>query len=108
MEVESQRPRAREDTISALNEAIEGLKTSSFAPAKTVLGSVTALLTFIRVCLTLLQRSAPGSHTASRTRRRMNWIMSNLGCFALTSPERSTKRQMERNRTSSVSPCMMR
>ena len=52
MEAESQRPKSREDTILALNEAIEGLNTvgtSSFAPAKAVFDSVTILLTFIRV-----------------------------------------------------------
>jgi len=56
MEAESQRPKRREDTISTLNKAIEGLKpvgTSSFAPAKAVFGSVSALLTFIRVCFLL-------------------------------------------------------
>jgi len=53
MEAESQRPKRREDTISALNEAIEALntvETSSLAPAKAVFDSATVLLTFIRVC----------------------------------------------------------
>jgi len=52
-QVESQRPKGRKDAMSALNAAIEALspvKTSSFPPAKAVFGSVTVLLTFIRVC----------------------------------------------------------
>ena len=52
MEAESQRPKRRGDTISALNEAIEALnplKISSFPPAKAVFGSATVLLTLIRV-----------------------------------------------------------
>ena len=52
MEAESQRPKRREDAISALNEAIEALnpvKISSFPPARAVFGSATILLTLIRV-----------------------------------------------------------
>jgi hypothetical protein len=53
MESESQRPKGREGAISALNEAIEALnptKVSSLPPAKAVFGSVSVLLTLIRVC----------------------------------------------------------
>jgi len=53
MEAESQRPKTREDAILALNEATEGLKTYSFAPAKAVFGSVSVLITFVRVCFLL-------------------------------------------------------
>ena len=48
----SRRPRRREDTISTLNAAIEALdpaKISSFPPSKAILGSVTVLLTLIKV-----------------------------------------------------------
>ena len=52
----SQGPKRREDTMSTLNAAIGALdpaKISSFPPAKAVFGSVTALLTLIRVCFML-------------------------------------------------------
>jgi len=53
METGSQRPEGREGAISALNAAIEAVnlaeKISSIPPAKTVLGSVSALLGAIRV-----------------------------------------------------------
>jgi len=61
--VEPQQPTRREDTISALNEAIEGLKTSSFAPANTVFGSATVLLTLIRVCFPLSCHDLRQVHT---------------------------------------------
>jgi len=63
--VESQRPKGREDAISALNEAIDGLnpvKTSSFPPAKAIFGSVTVLLTLIRVCFMLSCNDLPHVH----------------------------------------------
>ena len=45
----------REGSISALNAAVETMnlagKTSSIAPAKTVFGSVSALVTLIRVLM---------------------------------------------------------
>ena len=63
MKAESQHPKGREGAIEALNEAIEGLnlvKVSCIAPAKTVVDSVSTLLTLIRVrfpsfCQNLLQ-----------------------------------------------------
>ena len=64
--VESQRPKGREDAISALNEAIEVLdpvKISSFPPAKAVFGSATVLLTFIRVCFLLSRNDLLQVHT---------------------------------------------
>jgi len=57
IESESQRPKGREGTISALNAAIEATKlaesVSSIAPAKAVFGFVRVLLTLIRVCFLL-------------------------------------------------------
>jgi hypothetical protein len=53
METELQLPEGREDTILALNNAIEAsnpAKVSSFPPAKAVFGSVSTLLTLISVC----------------------------------------------------------
>jgi len=53
MEVESQRPKGKEGTISALNTVIEALnlakEVSSIAPAKAVFGSVSVILVIIRV-----------------------------------------------------------
>jgi hypothetical protein len=52
----SQRHEGQEDTVSALNNAIEAsnpAKVSSFPPAMAVFGSVSTLLTLIRVCLLL-------------------------------------------------------
>ena len=53
MEAESQRHGGREDTISALNVAIETLnlakEASSITPAKAVFGSVSVILVMIRV-----------------------------------------------------------
>ena len=53
MEANSQRPKGRESTISALNASIEVLnlakEISSITPAKAVFGSVSVILTTIRV-----------------------------------------------------------
>jgi hypothetical protein len=53
MEAESRRPKGRESTTSALNAAIETLnlakEVSSITPAKAVFGSVSIILTMIRV-----------------------------------------------------------
>jgi len=58
MEFESQRSTWREAVIPALNGAVEAMnlaeKISSIAPAKTVFGSVGALLTLVRVCFLFL------------------------------------------------------
>jgi len=58
MEAESQRPKGRENTISALNVAIEAVnlakEVSSVTPAKAVFGSVSAILTMIKVGLLLV------------------------------------------------------
>ena len=54
----SQRPKEREGTISALNGAIEAMnlakEVSSITPAKAVFGSVSFILTMIRVSLPLV------------------------------------------------------
>jgi len=53
MEVGSQQPREREDAILVLNTAIQTLNlakdASAIAPAKTVFGSVSVILSTIRV-----------------------------------------------------------
>jgi hypothetical protein len=58
MEAESQRPKGREGTISALNAAIEALnlakELSSITPAKAVFGSVSVILAMIRVSFLLV------------------------------------------------------
>ena len=57
MEAESKRPKGQEAAISALNAAVEAMnlaeKISTIAPAKTVFGTVSILLTLIRVCFML-------------------------------------------------------
>jgi len=51
----TQRPKGRDGVLSTLNVAIEVLnlakEVSSITPAKAAFGSVSALLTMIRVCL---------------------------------------------------------
>lgn len=53
MEARSQRPKGRDVAVSSLNAAIEVInlakEVSSIAPAKAVFGSVSALLTMIKV-----------------------------------------------------------
>jgi len=66
-ESESQRPKGRVGTVSALNAAIEAAnlaeKVSSIAPAKVVFG-------FVRVCFLLLCNNLPQVHTQpNRTQR---------------------------------------
>ena len=56
MGAKPQRPKDQEDAISVLDAAIEALsftEKSSIPPAKVVFGSVSILLTTIRVCLLL-------------------------------------------------------
>jgi len=102
---ESQRPKGRVGTIEAASHAE---KISSIAPAKAVFSFVSALLKLIRVFFLLLCHDPPQVHIQlSRIRRRMNRIMLSLGCFAPISPERLAEGRMERNRTKSVSPCMV-
>jgi len=57
MEAESKQPKGQGAIISPLNAAIEAMdlaeKISTITPAKTVFGSVSTLLTSIRVCFLL-------------------------------------------------------
>ena len=57
MDTNSQRQKHRDDALSTLNTAIEAVnlakEVSSMTPAKVVFGSVSILLTMIRVCLLL-------------------------------------------------------
>jgi len=107
----SQRPKGQDATISALNTAIESFNltegVSSIPPAKAVFGSISTLLTMIRVCSCFLQRSVPGSHLV-RTQWLMNWTMSSSGYCAPMSVKHLAGESMERNRRSSASPYMMR
>lgn len=57
MEAEFQQPTGREAAISALNAAVEVMnlaeKNSTITPVKTVFGSVSTILTLVRVCFLL-------------------------------------------------------
>jgi hypothetical protein len=66
MDAEFQRPQGQEDTILVLNEAIEAsnpAKVSSFPPAEAVFGSVSVLLTLIRVRFLLSCNDLLQAHT---------------------------------------------
>ena len=70
MKVESQQPEGREGAIEALTAAISETtnladKVSCIPPAKIIFGSVTALLTLIRVCFLLLCHDLLQVHTWS-------------------------------------------
>ena len=58
MKAGSQRPKERESTVSALNVVIEALnlakELSSITPATAVFGSVSVILTMIKVSLLLV------------------------------------------------------
>ena len=58
MEIESRRPKGREGAISALNGSIEVLnlakELSSITPAKAVFGSVSVILSMIKVSFLLV------------------------------------------------------
>jgi len=55
MDAKSRRPEGRDNTVSALNAAIDALNLTkdiaSIAPAKAVFGTVSVILTTIRVSL---------------------------------------------------------
>jgi len=69
MQAKSQRPKGRENTISALNATVEALnlakELSSITPAKAVFGTVSVILVMIGVsplpilCWTNADRNAP-------------------------------------------------
>jgi len=67
MKTDSQRPGGREGATSALNAAIHDTNlaenVSSIASAKAVFGSVTVLLTLIRVCFLLSYKDLLQVHT---------------------------------------------
>jgi len=60
MEAEFQRPKGRDNAISALNETIEALnlakEVSSITSAKAVCGTISVILVMIRVSLLLVFR----------------------------------------------------
>lgn len=55
MEAKPQQPKGRDGTLSSLNIAIEAMnlakEVSSITPAKAVFGSVSILLTMVKVCV---------------------------------------------------------
>ena len=57
MDAKSRQPKGRDNTVSALNVAIEALnlakEASSITPAKAVFGTVTIMLTMIKVSFLL-------------------------------------------------------
>ena len=59
MDAKSQRTKRQDNALSLLNAAIEAMnlakELSSMTPAKAVFGSVSILLTMIRVCLLLFE-----------------------------------------------------
>ena len=81
MDPKSQQQKRQDNTLSLLNAAIEAMdlakEVSGATPAKAVFGTVSALLTMIRVHF-LLWQSIPVSHV-TRTRWPTNPTMSSLG-----------------------------
>jgi len=67
MQTDSQRPKGKDQTISSLNVAIEGLnlakEVSSITPAKAVFGSASILLTMIKVSFLLFCDDVTQTHT---------------------------------------------
>jgi hypothetical protein len=67
METESRQPKGREGAVSELNAAVEAMNlaktASTITPIKAVFGSVSALLTLIRVCLLLFYNDLLQVHT---------------------------------------------
>jgi len=66
MDTKSQRPRRRDDALSSLNAAIDGLdlakEIASITPVKAVFGSVSVLLTMVRVRFFLFCGDGPQVH----------------------------------------------
>ena len=67
MKDDSQRSKEREADLDAAIEAMDLAKTSSIPPAKAVFGSITILLTTIRVCFLLFRNDLPPSSHLVRT-----------------------------------------
>jgi len=66
MDTEIQQPKGRDNALSSLNAAIEALnlakEISVITPAKAVFGSVSVLLTMIRVSFSLFRGDEPTAH----------------------------------------------
>ena len=66
MEAKPQQPKGRDGTLSSLNIAIEAMnltkEVSSITPAKAVFGSVSVLLTMVRVCFLVSYDQKPYVH----------------------------------------------
>jgi len=66
MAVKSQRPKGRDGALSLLNVAIDALnlakEVSSITPAKAAFGTVSILLTMIKVCALLFCDETPKVH----------------------------------------------
>jgi len=69
MDAESHRPKGRDGALSLLNVTIEALnlakEISGVAPAKAAFGSVSVLLTMIRVCFLQIRDDEPLVHACS-------------------------------------------
>jgi hypothetical protein len=66
MDANSRRPKGRDGALSSLNMAIDALNLAKdivdIAPAKAAFGSVSVLLTMIRVCFCLFCDNEPRVH----------------------------------------------
>jgi len=106
-----QQQKRREVTLSSLNAAIEAMtilkEATSITPAPAVFGTVSILLTIIRVCFSPLQRFIPGSHR-TRTRWPTKPTMSSSEWPALTCVGLLTGGRTEGNWMNSVGPRTMR
>ena len=95
---DSQRPKGRNGVLSSLNAAIDGpnlaKEVSSIAPAKAIFGSVTILLTMIRVSFLLFYDRALQAHTRPGL---VKWITSSSGYPALIFAEPLNEEWMERD-----------
>jgi len=94
MDLVSQQPKERDNALSLLNVAIEGLnlakEVSAITPAKAVFGSVSALLTMIRVRFFLFCGDELSAHV-SRTQWLTNQLTLSSGYSVLEYAESSTK-----------------
>ena len=67
MATKTQQPKGRDGVLSSLNMAIDALnlakELSSITPAKAAFGSVSILLTMVKVCFLLFYREMLQAHT---------------------------------------------
>ena len=79
MTANPQRPKGRDGTLASLNIAIEAMnlakEVSSVTPAKAVFGSVSILLTMVKV-RSVVSYTRMSCSRAARTRWPTNWTMS--------------------------------